>query len=359
MPRLPWAAQQATVLRSRLPRAPETETLLGLVSSALAPSTISTYASRWAQFARFCEARRLRCLPATPETVALFVTYLFTIGSVKPDSVGPYISAINTAHRDVLAPEPGGSPLVKQVRAGWRRRVSGEPGVQRDRRLPLPASVALRALRAGLALVQQRMPPQETARRLRPLAFVALTFATLMRASSAVPLARDDVAHGAAEIVVRPRVIKGGQLKSTLPSPKRLPTPHCRDLNLLLLSWRVAQNEAFAAARATPPLRAAAASQWQLPGESLRNASALATAWVQDVCERLGAKAPLGGKYTSHSLRKGGASAAYAVGVNLRDLCDLGDWAPGSPVPMKHYIDLSVVACDAARAFFGFRVRAG
>lgn len=145
----------------------------------------------------------------------------------------------------------------------------------------------------------------------------------------------------------------------TLPSPKRLPTPHCRDLNLLLLSWRVAQNEAFAAARATPPLRAAAASQWRLPGESLRNASALATAWVQDVCERLGAKAPLGGKYTSHSLRKGGASAAYAVGVNLRDLCDLGDWAPGSPVPMKHYIDLSVVACDAARAFFGFRVRAG
>ena len=48
---------------------------------------------------------------------------------------------------------------------------------------------------------------------------------------------------------------------------------------------------------------------------------------------------------------------AYAVGVSLRDLCDLGDWAPGSPVPMKHYVDLSVVACAAARYFFSFRVR--
>lgn len=359
MPRLPWAAQQASLLRTRLPRVPETDVLLGLVAGALAPSTISTYSSRWAQFERFCRQRRLRALPAAPETVALFVTSLFASGSVKPDSVGPYISAINTAHRDVLAAEPGGAALVKQVRAGWRRRVCGEPGVQRDRRLPLPASVALRVLRAGLELAQQPMPRPLKAQLLRPLVFVALTFATLMRAGSAVPLARDDVAVGAVEAVVRPRSIKGGQLRSVLPSPKRLPKQHCRDLYLLLLHWRVAQNEAFEAARVTPPPRAEAGSQWGLPRETLKDASKLATQWVEDACARLNVKPPLGGKYTSHSLRKGGASAAYAVGVNLRDLCDLGDWAPGSPVPMKHYIDLSVVACDAARAFFGFRVRAG
>ena len=336
---------------------PETETLLGLVAGALAPSTINTYTSRWTQFERFCAQRKLRCLPAKPETVALFITSLFARGSVKPDSVGPYISAINTAHRDVQAAQPANSPLVAHVRAGWRRRVCGDPGVQRDRRLPLPAAVALRALRAGLEIFARRMPALEKARLLRPFVFVPLAFATLLRASSAVPLARDSVVPGDTEFVVRPRAIKGGQLKSTLPSPKRLPKVHVRDLYLLLAHWRCVQNAAFAATRVTEPLRAAAGSQWQLPGEALANASALATQWVQLVCEHLAAKPPLGGKYTSHSLRKGGASAAYAVGVSLRDLCDLGDWAPGSPVPMKHYVDLSVVACAAARYFFSFRVR--
>ena len=359
MPVLPWAAQQAALLRATLPRVPEADILIRLVSGALAPSTISTYAARWAQFSNFCASRGLRSLPASAETVALFVTALYASGTVKPDSVGPYISAINTAHRDVLAAEPGGSTLVKQARAGWRRLVCGDPGVQRDRRLPLPANVAMRVLREGLTLAQQNLPPLLKAQLLRPLVFVPLVFATLRRASSAVPLARDDVAINAAEAIVRPRVIKGGQLKATLPSPKRLPKQHCRDLYLLLLAWRVAQNNAFAAARVTEPPRADAGSQWALPGDSRADASALATAWLQEACARLGVKAPLGGKFTSHSLRKGGASAAYAVGVNLRNLCDLGDWAPGSPVPMRHYIDLSVIACDAARAFFGFRVRAG
>jgi hypothetical protein len=42
--------------------------------SAKAPSTLRAYRSDWLQFETWCRLHRLESLPASPETVALFIT---------------------------------------------------------------------------------------------------------------------------------------------------------------------------------------------------------------------------------------------------------------------------------------------
>jgi integrase len=213
---------------------------------------------------------------------------------------------------------------------------------------PLPASVAARCITVGAALGARARAPL-----LRALLYTALSFLTLMRASSAVSLARADVELTARDIVVRPTVIKNGGLLPELPKPKKLPRHRLPELQRLLEAWQASQRAAYDAARVTMPPAADLQSFWLLPGEVARGAAATGTEWILMACAHLHAAPPFGGKYTSHCLRKGGTSAAFAIGVTLEDICDLGDWALQSPVPERHYIDRSILACDAARLLFG------
>jgi hypothetical protein len=58
------------------------------------------------------------------------------------------------------------------------------------------------------------------------------------------------------------------------------------------------------------------------------------------------------GQLTLYSCRRGGASAARAVGVPM-DLIELmGGWAMGSVAMRRHYLDMSVVADAAAKFWF-------
>ena len=157
--------------------------------------------------------------------------------------------------------------------------------------------------------------------------------------------------------MVRPKVIKGGQLVDTLPNPKVFKSADVLHLILVLALWRETRDMVFRGRQVTPPAPDLLQGFWILPGERLGREDAVATDWVQAACAHLRATPPMGGKYTSHCLRKGGASAAHAVGVSYDDICILGDWAPGSSTPRKHYIDLSVLADAAAGHFFAFRIR--
>jgi hypothetical protein len=334
--------------------------LLRMLGAAHADSTLTSYTSAWNQFHTFCRARGLASLPATPETVALYIAHLYDKGTIQPSSAAPYLSAINTAHCSLGHAPPADCELVRQARMGWRRLTHAEPGAQRVRTLPLPASIALRALRETAA-VPMVGDPRALALQMRPLLFVALSFAILLRAGSGVSLTRLDVAVvGGDERGVRvlPSVIKGGQTAPQKPLPKSLPTAHVAALADAIMRYRTLTGMAWTRARATPPAAASRTSFWLLPGEDLSGSeSTIANRWLREALDRLSVAAPSGGKYTSHSMRKGGASAAFAAGLSLAAICALGDWLPGSPVPMKHYIDLTVVVCTAAKYFFGWRVR--
>jgi hypothetical protein len=65
------------------------------------------------------------------------------------------------------------------------------------------------------------------------------------------------------------------------------------------------------------------------------------TIWLPSIC------------WTSHSLRKGVASAANAIKVHLNDIRYAGGWSTNSTVLEAKYIDFSMPPSKAAYIFFG------
>ena len=76
-------------------------------------------------------------------------------------------------------------------------------------------------------------------------------------------------------------------------------------------------------------------------------------AWLQLVLRRMGVAAPAGDLWTGHSLRKGAASAAAAVGVSIDRICHMGGWKIHGGV-VNDYIDPTCPSSPAAWRFFGW-----
>ena len=77
--------------------------------------------------------------------------------------------------------------------------------------------------------------------------------------------------------------------------------------------------------------------------------------WLKVVLRHLGVAAPRGETWTGHSLRKGAASAADAIGVSIVRICWMGGWTSKSNT-VRDYIDPTcrARACAAGRRFFGW-----
>jgi len=75
--------------------------------------------------------------------------------------------------------------------------------------------------------------------------------------------------------------------------------------------------------------------------------------WLQLCLQRFGVRAPAGETWTGHSLRKGAASGAAAIGVLLDRICHMGGWSVHSSV-VHDYIDVTCPSTSAAYRFFGW-----
>ena len=75
--------------------------------------------------------------------------------------------------------------------------------------------------------------------------------------------------------------------------------------------------------------------------------------WLQLALQCVDAVLPSGESWSGHSLRKGAASGAAAIGVVLNRICHFGGWSIHSGV-VHDYMDPACPASDAAYAFFGW-----
>eukprot|EP00873_Tetraselmis_striata_P000141 jgi/Tetstr1/420405/TSEL_011521.t1 len=75
--------------------------------------------------------------------------------------------------------------------------------------------------------------------------------------------------------------------------------------------------------------------------------------WLQLVAHMLEEHPPLGFVWTSHSLRKGTATAAYAIGVVLKKIKHFGGWAELSSVVLD-YINPTALPCAASWQLYGW-----
>ena len=98
------------------------------------------------------------------------------------------------------------------------------------------------------------------------------------------------------------------------------------------------------------------ARQWALNREEDKaqwTAATLST-WLQDYFSKAGHSPPPGFYWTSRSLRKGDASAAYAIKVRLTEIRYAGGWSTSSTVVESKYVDFTMRPTKAALLFFGY-----
>ena len=89
--------------------------------AAKAPSTLRAYRSDWEHFQRWCEQHSLCPLPASPETVALYLTAL--AATHRPATMTRRLTAITKAHQIAGEPSPATmqQPAVSETLKGIRR----------------------------------------------------------------------------------------------------------------------------------------------------------------------------------------------------------------------------------------------
>eukprot|EP00873_Tetraselmis_striata_P000142 jgi/Tetstr1/420406/TSEL_011522.t2 len=106
-----------------------------------------------------------------------------------------------------------------------------------------------------------------------------------------------------------------------------------------LLDWYTISRDAYCRRfyGASPPPKFWSVSP--LESSATWSVSATLTEWLREAYMAAGARPPTGFKWTSHSLRKGAASAASCIGVPLPAIKHMGDWSKNSDVVTGKYID--------------------
>ena len=383
-----WLGAQRSALASVLGDSAEAAYATRLATGHLATSTLESYGRKFDRFLRFCRERGLQALPASTATCVKFLSHLAQGGTMAPASAAKYLSAINTVHSNVLhvAQGPASGPLIDQVTKGWEmQRARQRPAERTAQRVPLPAAVALQALRrvqadqaahaggagaAGSAASAGSTLPLED---LRALVYLALGFQLMARASTDAALLSADVTVTAEALQLDLQKEKGKDQRAEFRVLK-LPVAAVPALAGVVRYWQQRRAAAWGAVPANSPARfpthvnragqlvrlpACSAHFFLLPSDGPAAARAAPSAhcnrWLQRACALLGAVPPTGGLYQSHSLRSGAASAAAAEGVALNRIRFYGGWAVNSGVTVN-YINPTVMADEGSQVFFGWLV---
>ena len=91
-------------------------------AAAKAHNTLRAYQADWTDFRQWCEAHRVAHLPATPETVALYLTDRAT--TLKTSSLARRLTTINRAHQaaGLASPATMQNAVVSEVWKGIKRK---------------------------------------------------------------------------------------------------------------------------------------------------------------------------------------------------------------------------------------------
>lgn len=261
------------------------------LAAAKAESTRRAYRADWEHFQTWCRKHSLATLPATPETVAFYLTDL--AGSHKPATLRRRLTVISRAHQAAGHPSPASMQqvLVSETLKGIRRTVGT---VQTGKRPLYTAQVRamIRALPENLQGIRDR-------------ALLLIGFAGGFRRSELAGLAVEDIAVEKDGLVValkRSKTDQEGQgRKVALPYGSHPETCPVRAYREWLEAAGLEQGAVFRAIDRHGRLEARA-----LHKDSVGLV-------VKRAAGRIGLDAA---EYAGHSLRAGLATQAYLNGAN-------------------------------------------
>ncbi|MGW1354856.1 tyrosine-type recombinase/integrase [Streptomyces sp. NPDC002409] len=317
------------------------ETVAAIEASA-ADSTRRAYAADRAAFVAWCRQEDRTVVPASGETMAEWVRHLTvtprprTNRPAGPSTIERAMSAVTTWHEEQGRAKPNmrGARAVLNAYKDRLAEQKDEAARARQATAALPAQI--RTMLAGTdrtALAGQRNA-----------ALVLLGFATAARVSELVALDLADVTeaeHGYDVTVYRKKVRKhttNAILYGTDPA-----TCPVRALRAYLAALAEAGRHGgplFVRVdrwnRLAPPITRNGRPIGDPAGRMTAEAAA-------EVIERLAADADLTGDWSGHSLRRGFATAARAVGHDPLEIARAGGWADGSRALNRYFEDVDRV----------------
>jgi site-specific recombinase XerD len=285
-----------------------------LVSRGVASETRRGYAGDLRRYEAWCSERGLAPYPAPPERLVNYVAAL-AAEAKAPSSMERALAAILTAHRLRGLTRPETKAARVAIKSTRRERAEAGDGPRKATAATLPDLRAMVATADPGRLIG-----------VRDRAIVVIGFAGMLRRSEIAALAVADVAEPPEGLELRIRHSKTDQAGEgrivALPYGSFPDTCPVRTL----AAWRAA------AGIADGPLFRRLDRHGHLLGPMSGQA-------VSMVIDRAAERAGLSGRYTGHSLRRGGATAARKAGHDLVTIARHGRWKDGSPVLLGYLED--------------------
>lgn len=143
-----------------------------------ATNTIRAYQSDTKSFVAFCDSHGKLSLPASPETIADYISWL--AASKKPSTISRHLASISVLHKMGGHPSPTSSEIVRLTMAGIRRTI----GTAQTQKAPLRIR-EIRAIVADIGIDR---------RAIRDRAILLVCYAGAFRRSEIVSLNAADIA---------------------------------------------------------------------------------------------------------------------------------------------------------------------
>ena len=337
------------MLAVRIGDVPQREAIVRTISRALAPSTAESYGSHVARFVAFCEAQpdQPSPLPASTATVLRWLAGDVCVGGkVQAGSLQPYLSAVNRVHRDLGFDEPALGHLIQSYKSGLAHEHTASG--RSSERVYLPPPVVERILSWALQL-DLRGADQHTQLSFRAAVAVVFTFCFFARGATGAALRSKHVRPGPDGALLVTLDHEKGKAKLARSRLLTIPAGSIPGLDELLAKWATFRGKL----RDDDSFYALPFERMRAGARCVHFASAQIDKWLQLVLQRLGVSAPAGETWSGHSLRKGAASGAAAIGVALDRICHMGGWSIHSKV-VHDYIDPTCSSSPAAYRFFGW-----
>ncbi|MFB7867393.1 integrase [Streptomyces sp. NPDC056069] len=313
------------------------------VQAGIPWSTERAYGGDMLRFAEWCAAVGRRPMPAAPQTVTAYLSYLKRTPREKtglpysPSSMGRVIASIRAAHR-AEGHKPPDTMGARKVVRGYQAELS----VAKDpRATPDKASAADRTVLADALGLLNR----QTLAGRRDAALMLLGHALMSRGSELVPLdwpTSFTEADGGGLLV---RVYRKKRKKWQEVEVPLDPEPHLCAVRAVRAL--VAELEAALAGedRTTFPLFQRIDRYGYLAPEMTRKGKAIGDPSgrmteeaASDVVDRSVRRTGRPGKWTSHALRRGGVKSARDAGADIVDIGRHGGWDDRSKA-LIGYID--------------------
>ncbi|GAB5537884.1 MAG: hypothetical protein Rubg2KO_41330 [Rubricoccaceae bacterium] len=311
----------------------ERDAILSSLFSSNAPTGRQSIVTRFRKFWKYCASLQLPPVPSSEHRVAAYVLWLQREGKVSVKSAGQYLSAVSTVHQWLGVDFSAHSLTIGRLVQSWT--LSSAPALSTDAVLAFPASVIWTLLIDAI--------DASDVLKVRAALVCVLSFVFFNRCDTTRSLCVDDFTEEDVFLVYREREFKRKRVESSTCRVRRFCAEHCLELfqlyNHYVALWRGAWHPDR---RPTNLLR--------LPGEPAPTSrtvasifNAASTFWASSWPVRM----------TPHSLRRGGATSAFSVGVPLQSVSHWGGWSLQSGTATT-YIDFTHVASEFDGRFFAW-----